>query len=105
MVSNIKIEAISFRAWRSGEKEYDNLCTVILPEGITIFTDIEIFEIFMAQNGLRNLGEYGKPSFTNKDSKGFRKLTFGVSLELAKELMSLKGLAGIGGYTVKISIE
>ena len=105
MVSNIKVEEISFRAWRSGEKEYDSLCTIILPKGVSIFNDKEIFEIFMVQNGLRNIGEHGKPSFTNQDSNGFRKLTFEVSEELARKLKSLKVFAGIGGYTVKVYVE
>ena len=76
-----------------------------MPKGVAIFNDVEIFRIFLAQNGLRNIGEHGKPNFTDQDSKGFRKLTFGVTLELAEKLRSLKGLAGIGGYTVKAFVE
>ena len=96
---------MSFRAWRSGEKEFDNLCTVTLSKGVAMFNDVDIFGIFMAQNGLRKVGEHGKPCLQQQDSKGFRKLTFGVSLELAAKLSTLKGFAGIGGYTVKFFVE
>ena len=70
-----------------------------------IFSNLEIFRIFKAQNGLKNIGKHENPSFSDQDAKGFRKLTFGVSKELAGKITSLKGLAGIGGYTVKVFVQ
>ena len=102
-VADIKIEERTFKAWLPGEKVYPNLCTVVIPPGLTFFTDEELYRIFVAQNRLQ--GDHGKPKFSDKDAKGFRRLLIGVSDEFANGMRQLGGIAGITGYTVKCHIK
>ena len=99
VVADIKIEDRQFHAWKSGERVYPNLCTVMIPPSLTFFTDEELYRIFMQQNRLK--GEHEKPKFSGQDIKGFRRLLIGVSDEFADSMRPLGGIAGIAGYSVK----
>ena len=102
---DIRIGEATFKAWKTGEKNFPNLCTVIIPPGLNFFTDEEICGILLAQNRLAGSGDHDKPVFSGKDAKGHRRLLIGASDEFAAQMRSLDGLAGIAGYTVKCHIK
>ena len=102
-VADFKIGEASFKAWKMGEKNFPNLCTVIIPPGLNFFTDEEICQILLAQNRLD--GDHDKPAFSGKDAKGYRRLLIGGSDEFAAKMRSLDGVAGIAGYSVKCHIK
>ena len=102
-VADVRIEEKTFKAWKSGEKVFPNLCTVIIPPGLTFFSDEELPRIFIAQNRLS--GEHDEAKFSGKDAKGFRRLLMGISNEFADGVRMLDGLAGIAGFTVKVHVK
>ena len=94
MISNIKINDMTFRAWQ--ENEYANLVTLILPERTKMFKS-NIWRLFLASNRLE--GKYSEPRTTDlKD--GWRRLTCGVSDELAAMIRQLGGRAPLCGLSI-----
>ena len=106
MVGDIIINGQTFRAWCSGEQEYEEFLTCNLPKEVKdFFNNKEIMMIFMKQNGLNGIGEHGTPEFDFTDINGVTKLTMGVSSELGDKLRSLGGFLGIGAFSIKAHIE
>lgn len=105
VVKDLGVNGQSFKAWKSGEKMWDDLCTLIIQKEVSeYFADNDIITILMAQNGLKGSGDHGEPIFTNL-AKGFRRVTIGVSQTMGDEMRSLGGLAGIGAFTIKVHIK
>ena len=65
-VADFKVGEASFKAWEMGEKNFPNLCTVIILPGLNFFRNGEICEILLAKNRLK--GDHNKPSFSGKDA-------------------------------------
>ena len=97
MIHETKIHGQEFRAWKTGESiYYPYLATIVLPSGTEVFKDEEIWPLFIAQNGLKDLGIAGNPKFDSI----IRMVSIRVSAELANAIQALGGKAGLGYFTV-----
>ena len=102
-VADIKVEERTFKAWRAVETVFPKLCMVMIPPGLTFFSDEELYKIFVAQNRLQ--GDHDKAKFSGGDAKGYRRLLIGASEDFAIHVRRLGGIAGIAGFTVKCHIK
>ena len=102
MVSDLKIDGQSFRAWR--QLEYPHLCTLILPAGTKAFKG-DIWQIFMGANGLEAFENQHGPPKIQEMKKGTRKLCVGVSEALATKIKSFDGKAPLGMHSIKAVVN